>query len=251
METQQWWTPPYGIPWSTMLHAVEKMGQDGLPNRIDRSYLGNLSGNVQTYLIAAFKSFGLIAEEGNAVLPPLKELAANEAERPTLIAGLLRSYYPKAVELGKTNATLDELSDLFDAEYNVKGATRIKAIRFYLNAAVFAGVQTSPLWKATRGGSGAPSTPKPKSRPLRPRARQPRDDQGTTGAAQQGDAYTVSLRSGGVVGLSVDVNIFELSVEDRNFVIGLVDKVKGYDAGQPPTPGDLDGKITEEADRLP
>jgi hypothetical protein len=234
-----------------MLHAIERMGQDGLPNRIDRSYLGNLSGNVQTYLIAAFKSFGLIADEGNAVLPPLKELAANENERPALVAGLLRTYYPKVVELGQTNATLDELADLFEKEYGVKGATRIKAIRFFLNAAVYAGVQTSPLWKATRGGAGAPATPKPKRRTPRPRARQPRDDGSATGNAQQGDTYTVSLNSGGVVGLSVAVNIFELSVEDRDFVIHLVDKMKGYGAGQPPAPAAMDGKVPEETDTLP
>jgi hypothetical protein len=235
LETQERWTPPYGIPWSTMLHAVEKMAQDGLPNRIDRSYLGNLSGNVQTYLIAAFKSFGLIADEGNTVLPPLKELAANEHERPALVANLLRTYYPKVVELGQTNATLDELADLFEAEYGVKGATRIKAIRFYLNAAVYAGVQTSPLWKASRGGAGAPSTPKPKPRLPRPRGKQPQGAGSAAENRQDGHTYTVALGSGGgVVGLSVSVNLFELSVDDRNFVIDLVDKMKGYNGGRPP-----------------
>jgi len=232
-----------------MLHAIEKMGTDGLPNRIDRSYLGNLSGNVQTYLIAAFKSFGLIADEGNAVLPPLKELAANENERPALVASLLRTYYPKVVELGQTNATLDELADLFETEYGVKGATRIKAIRFYLNAAVYSGVQTAPLWKASRGGAGAPSKSKP--RVPRPRAKRSGDNGTAAGNRQAGHTYTVSLGSGGVVGLSVSVNLFDLSVDDRTFVIDLVDKMKGYNGGRPPAPDAADAKDAEETDTLP
>jgi len=232
-----------------MLHAIEKMGQDGLPNRIDRSYLGNLSGNAQTYLIAALKSFGLIADEGNVVLAPLKELAANEDERPALIGNLLHAYYPKVVELGQTNATLDELGDLITAEYEIKGATRVKAIRFYLNAAVYAGVQTSPLWKASRGGAGVST--KPKVRP-RPRVTQSGADGSAARNTHEGHAYTVALGSGGVVSLSVSVNLFELSVDDRNFVIDLVDKMKGYREGRPQSPSAMDGTVlTEEPDRQP
>ena len=41
---------------------------------------------------------------------------------------------------------------------------------------------------------------------------------------------SVTLRSGGTVSLTVAVNLFDLSTEDREFVLGLVDKIKGYSA---------------------
>jgi hypothetical protein len=43
-----------------------------------------------------------------------------------------------------------------------------------------------------------------------------------------GDTYTVSLASGGQVSVVVNVNLFDLTTDDRNFVIDLVDKLKGY-----------------------
>ena len=42
------------------------------------------------------------------------------------------------------------------------------------------------------------------------------------------DKYRFDLASGGTVFAVVDVDIFQLSTEDRDYVIDLVDKLKGY-----------------------
>jgi hypothetical protein len=41
----------------------------------------------------------------------------------------------------------------------------------------------------------------------------------------------VQLRSGGQVALSVSVNVMELSVEDRDFIFHLIDKLRTYEDG--------------------
>lgn len=55
-------------------------------------------------------------------------------------------------------------------------------------------------------------------------------------SAVAGDTYTVELASGGSVSVLVNVNLFALSTDDRNFVIDLVDKLKGYDVASSATP---------------
>jgi hypothetical protein len=45
---------------------------------------------------------------------------------------------------------------------------------------------------------------------------------------QQGDSRSLTLKSGGTVTLAVNVNLFELSKEDRTFVLGLIDQMSEY-----------------------
>ncbi|HEX9774229.1 MAG TPA: hypothetical protein VGB83_01425 [Actinomycetota bacterium] len=147
-------SPPYNIPWGTFLSTIEKVAED-LPNKIDRSYLGTRSGNEQTYLIAAFKGFRLIYDDGR-VSDELRELAADADARPGRIADLLRRCYPDATKLGETNATMGELEEAFSQAYpRITGASRTKAIRFYLAASDYASVPKSPLWKVAKKAPSA------------------------------------------------------------------------------------------------
>jgi hypothetical protein len=43
------------------------------------------------------------------------------------------------------------------------------------------------------------------------------------------------LRSGGVLTLSADVDVLKLKGADRDFVLGIVDKIDDYEAGIEPT----------------
>lgn len=163
--------PPYNIPWNTFLSTVERAAND-LPNKIDRSYLSSAAGNIQTYLIAAFKGFELVDEE----LRPtgLKAFAESPEGRPQLVANMLRERYGPIIELGQTKATAGELEHAFDAQFpKITGESRKKAIRFFLAAAAYAGIQLSSLWKApkasptgrkprrSRAATGAPASPPP------------------------------------------------------------------------------------------
>lgn len=155
MEPDTTFSPPYNIPWATFLATIEKIAAD-VPNKIDRSYLDSRSGSEQSYLLAAFKGFGLIADKGE-VSDELRDLAAGVEGRPAKIADLLRRFYPQAVKLGESNATPGELDSAFSEAYpRISGASRTKAIRFFLFAADYAQIPKSPLWKVAKAtGSGA------------------------------------------------------------------------------------------------
>lgn len=218
--------PPYGVSWDTFLNAIKKMEGENLPNRIDRSYLSSLSGNVQTYLMAAFRGLGLTEETGEPT-EALKNLAADETGRSALMGVLMYTHYGPVVELGRTNATQLELEELWTKSFDQRGETRRKAIRFYLAAAAYAALPVSKMWKAPKAGaSGVPR----KARAVRKAGDSRRDPNHKSSTTQAGDSYKVTLRSGGSVTLSVTVSLFDLSKnkEDRNFVMGLIDSLTDY-----------------------
>ncbi len=160
--------PPYP-PFKTFTNFLEGLEEkrEQFPPRIDRSYLRGLSGVSQSQLLATLRAFELIDDEGR-VTPALKELAISPEQRPRLIGELVHRYYPKAVELGRNNATQQMLEDEF-AEYGLTGSTRRKAVSFFLKASEWGEVPLSPHF----------STPKVASSGGGRRKRRPKENAGT------------------------------------------------------------------------
>jgi hypothetical protein len=175
--------PPYNISWVTFLSTLERMAADP-PNRVDRSYLDSQAGTVQTYLIAAFKAFGLINDEARPT-EWVNDFAEPD-QRKAMIADLLKAHYATIVPLGLTNSTSGELAEAFSSAFpSLTGESRVKGIRFFLSAATYADLKLSPMWKAPkapRGNSGTrrsarsstkatatPPTSAPTTSPARPK----------------------------------------------------------------------------------
>jgi hypothetical protein len=156
--------PPY-FAFKTLINTITKMEEVGPPNRIDRYFLTGMSGAGQTQFIAGLKSLGLIDEDG-VVQQQFVDIVTKPAQRPALIAQVLRERYPEAVELGKSNATTGELLEIFQ-QYGVQGDTARKAIAFYLKAAEYAGdISLSPNFKTPSvRTSGGGSKRRPKKTP--------------------------------------------------------------------------------------
>ena len=220
-QTKTGFTPPYNIPWTTFLTTLERIAADP-PSRVDRSYLESQSGNVQTYLIAALKSFGLIDQDSR---PTRINEFADPAVRKPKMAELLRDYYPTMVELGTTKATNDELREAFAKEFpTLTGESRIKAIRFFLSAMAYAELPVSSLWssvKAPRGASAKSGTRKATPRKAKATNNGGGGDQGGNGGGQDqhggtGEVVVVDLGDAGRVTVNVDVRWLQLSEE--NFV---------------------------------
>jgi hypothetical protein len=150
---------PY-LAWRTVFNLLAQMETAGLPSRIDRSFLSAKSGAEQTYLIATFKIFGLIADDGS-VSPRLKQLVSDRVRRPQFVGQILRESYPEVFAL-PPNATQQQLDDVFREVYSISGATLRKAETFLLHAASYADIALSPHFhsRATR-----PSTTRPSPRP--------------------------------------------------------------------------------------
>jgi hypothetical protein len=144
--------PPY-LAFKTLTNLFDRLAETGIPNRIDRTYLGYLAGITQTYLLAALRMFDLLDDDDR----PTDKLIAlvNERERRSeLIGDLVRTYYPEALQLG-SGATPGELSELFREDYGVTGETNRKAITFFLNAAQFGNVPLSQHYKMPRAAGTA------------------------------------------------------------------------------------------------
>jgi hypothetical protein len=124
---------------------------------VDRSYLSSRAGNVQTYLIAAYRAFRLIDEGAHPTAVLLK--FADPEVRKGMIADLLRTYYPTIIPLGQTNSKPAQLAEAFAQAFeSVTGESRVKAIRFFLAAPAYSDIKLSPLWKPPKAprGSSAP-----------------------------------------------------------------------------------------------
>lgn len=141
--------PPY-FPWPALPALVQRMATHGPPTRIDKSYLDNQSGGMQTAILSGLRWLGLIHEDGRLTDTFIQLAEADEADRKEAIANLLRSRYGPIIELGTQNTTQLELEDAFKTEFGAQGETRRKGISFYLKAAAYAGVPVSRNWKPPR-----------------------------------------------------------------------------------------------------
>ncbi|MBA3746339.1 MAG: DUF5343 domain-containing protein, partial [Solirubrobacterales bacterium] len=136
--------PPY-ISFSQLENILERMRNEGVPARVDRSYLSSWSGSAQAQFLKAARSLDLLDEHGRPTAN-LKRLVSEPDARPTIIAELLQVKYPDAIALGK-DATQSQLDEVFRSYDGISGTTTRKAITFYLHAAKFAGIPLSPFFK--------------------------------------------------------------------------------------------------------
>lgn len=228
-------TPAFKAPYfrfQTFWGFIDELASKPLPPQIDRSMLVSKSGSDQAQLLSALKGFDLITD-AQVVKPSLEMLvAADPAGRKPILEKLLRERYPNQFAVSDQNGTEKQLLDSFDEDFGVNGETRRKAVTFFLHAARTAGIELSSYFPATRTGSGAPAgtrarrTPKPK----RPAEEAGSASNGAGTPPAHGDTYTVTLRAGGTVTLTVNVSHFALSKNkgDRDFVNSLIDALIGY-----------------------
>jgi hypothetical protein len=213
--------PPY-MSFATLMNQVERMEQEGPPARIDSSYLVGMAGGTRNQFKMGLRSLGLI-DESDQVTDTMVRLAKNPDDRPAILAGILRDRFPLLVELDQ-NATRGQLDEVLST-YGLGVDTRRKAASFYVAAASFAGIPLSTHIRPAKGVNSAGA---------QRRARRPRKRNGASApsaAPPQGNSHMLSLKSGGQVSLGVSVNVMELSVDDREFIFDLIDKLRGYENG--------------------
>jgi hypothetical protein len=221
--------PPY-LAFKTFWTFIEELASKPLPPRIDRSLMRSKSGSDQVSLTAAMRSFGLI--NSSQEVTGLRELAAtDQAGRVQWLALEVRKHYAAQMKVSDENGTEQQLKDSFKESFGLESADTLrKSMTFFLHAARTAGIETSAYFPTTRSGSGSPGTSKPR-RPTKrkPPASAPKEEGDEGGSlAVAGDVYTLTMRSGPVLTFAVKMNVMEASVEDRNFIFAIVDKLRGY-----------------------
>jgi len=143
-------TPPY-LPYSTFTSFFGEL-KGGIPSRIDRSFLSNKSGTIQTYLLSTLKFFDLIDDEGVPTTKLKKMVEAGDEQRKGMIGDLVREYYPDLFDgsIDLESTTQAQVDEKFSDLYGVQGDTRRKVITFFTLAAKDASITLSPHLKKTR-----------------------------------------------------------------------------------------------------
>lgn len=126
-------SPPYAT-FGSFAGFLNKLRDDGLPNRIDASVFGNASGSIKYSVLAALKYLGLIDSAGKPSKFFADLVTATDEERPIYFAQLIRSGYPslfeKGVDLDKMTA--GQFDEHFRVQYQVKGSTIDKIAAFFI-----------------------------------------------------------------------------------------------------------------------
>jgi hypothetical protein len=153
--------PPVYVSWGAFVAFINKLRDTSVPQRIDRSLMGNASGSLISSLMAAIKSLGLIDEAQRPTEAMKALVAAKDEQRKPLYEALFRSAYTFVnddPDFHLESATTAQLSQKF-REQGMSGSTVIKAIAFFLSLAKAADVKVSPHLKA-------PQSPRPNGKKL-------------------------------------------------------------------------------------
>ena len=220
---------PY-LPFKTFLSSLDALSQ-GVPPKLDRSLWRSQSGINQGLIMNAYRFFGLV-DENDASTEDLNVLAKEPDKRPEVLQALIESEYLGVLKHDLTKATMKMLDDAFEEEFAVGGATKQKAIAFFLKAAKFSDMALSPyLLSQLRASSGK------KKRGARQRNGQQENgvaapnfgkSSGITGAS-----HSVRLVGGGRLTISIGANPFIMPADDRNFFFSIVDMLHKYGQEHP------------------
>ncbi len=222
-------TPAY-LPFKTLTNTLDALA-DTMPNRIDPSAFPGQSGTTKNQILLAFRFFGFITEDGRPTPALLAVAVRDEAARKVAFRKLFDDKYAPLIALNLVKTTPAEFGEKMTEAYDITGDTRLKATRFFLNAAEYLGVEVSPLLLRDKTKSiGTPSSTR-KRRTRRVDDEEPeQDDQEDSTPAVE--SRSVELRSGGTLTLSATTKFMALSTADRKFVFDLIDKLEEDEAQQ-------------------
>lgn len=217
------------VPWATFKNSLDQLAK-GIPSRIDRSVFAGTAWNAQTQLFIALKFFGFLKgdEEPTALLDDV--VKGSEEERKQKLSKAISDGYADLISIDLTKATRSHFEEKLGELYNVSGDTRVKAVRFFISAATYAGIPLSSFILPKDGKvKGAK-----RSRTIAPKKAVKKDvvNKPIAGTEQQekpvGESRSVTLLSGGMLTLSATANFLSLSSDDRKFVFDLIDKLEAY-----------------------
>lgn len=154
-------SPPYAT-YKQFINFLNGLRDTTVPQRIDRSVFGQMSGGTAYSLLSALKFLKLIDDAGSPQ-PFFRQLVeADDTERKTLISVMLANAYPSFFGggLDLAQASSGQFDDHIREQYKSKGSTIDKQALFFLNAAEDAGITLSAHLKARRPTAASPASKK-------------------------------------------------------------------------------------------
>ena len=154
--------PPYG-GFGTYWNFVAQLGEHGdhLPQRLDRSVMGNRGGSTRAELYGALRFFRQMDDEKRPT-PELARLVLDPSKES--LRALVEEHYAPVIGLHLESAT-PAMVDKALTEMGATPSTVRRARTFFLSAADTAGIKVGKLLKArAAAGTGTrrkPTKPKP------------------------------------------------------------------------------------------
>lgn len=141
--------PPY-VPYRSFINFIESLKQ-GIPARIDRSMMPNMSGGLQSQLTHALRVLLLIGHTGQPTSTLSRLVNSEGAEHTKVMHEIVTTCYQFVfLNIDIKTATPSLLEEQF-ARTGASGGTLDKCILFFLAAAKDGGVELSPHLKRSRG----------------------------------------------------------------------------------------------------
>lgn len=224
---------PY-LPFATFLSSLDAFTQ-GVPPKLDRTLWRSQSGFVQGLIMNTYRFFGLVDEDdSDSATEYLVNLVQKKEQRPEILRQLIYAQYDGVLEGHDLSKMTMKMLDLeFEKSFAVNGATKQKAIAFFLKAAKFAEMPLSSFL-ASQLRNAAPRKRRAAKQRLERLNEEEEvildDDPAQPSAASGAVTHTVELASGGTLSVIVTANPFAMSVDDRNFVFSMIDMVQKYEA---------------------
>jgi hypothetical protein len=228
------------MPWGTFLNMLDALAAQ-MPNRIDKSVFVGQSGGMKSQLINGFRFLGLIDDAGKPQPSLLAIAVKDELARKNGLRKLIEAKYAPLFALNLMKTTPKEFTETMQASYKNTGDSARKAMRFFLAAIEYLGIDVTPLLAkaAPRVAPGNGSAQRRRRSPARSR-RQDEDDEGEEDESPDnaadlstGTSRSIQLKSGGTLTLSASLDLFSLNPNDRTFVFSLIDKLDEYEKANP------------------
>ncbi|MEE8349550.1 MAG: DUF5343 domain-containing protein [Acidobacteriota bacterium] len=215
--------PPY-ISYRTFSNFLSELRARGLPSRIDRSVMAHKSGTIQSQLLLALNYLGLLRGAGQPTDQLKQLIESQDRQRQEVLRGILKNSYGFVFnsDIGLQTATSDQAEELFQ-KTGASGETVRRCIAFFLASAKDSGIPISDYIKPHK---------RKRSSVKKSRMSSPRNTELTAVVEDlglKGNLKKVNLNSGGSLKLELSVDMFQLDDRDREFVFGLVDRVKQYE----------------------
>jgi hypothetical protein len=232
---------PVYLPFATFRSAIQGLRAHGLPDRIEKTAWNSRSGADQTQILSAFRFLGFIDTLNDSPTESLKRLVdvqEDTDDERKILAELLQAKYARVFAINLKTATPGTLAEAIGS-YGTIGATKKRAVRFFIKAATHARIPLSARLTANlrervvaeegreNGGESEQPTPRPRRR--RRSSTPPTLPVTTSRVATEGESKTIQLKTGGSLTLTLSVRFVEMGTDDRNFVFELLDKMKGYE----------------------
>jgi hypothetical protein len=229
-------SPPY-ISFLTFKNMIDWLEREKIPLRFDRSFWQKkYSGSVGPQLMTGLRFLGLL--KGDLPQPDLELLVESRGdERKDRLAEILRRNYTTINFEELTRATPSILAGWF-RNCNLEGDTLRKAESFFINACKYAEIPLSnAIRKKARNkiakagvatkGVRIKNVEKGENLPPSGKITRPLELLGQK-QGEYNNLARISLNSGGEVTLSLSIDLFSLSGNDREFVFKLIDLVRNY-----------------------